>query len=132
MSRSPLPPLAAVVSYIDCINRGDLDGLLTLMAPDHVLQVLAEAPVMGTEMLRTAWQGYFAAYPNYVIYPRLLVEHDGFVAVLGSTTSSHLGLPDAEERLIDVIWTAEVANGRLVSWSIVEATPATRQRLGLS
>jgi hypothetical protein len=27
MTRQPLPAIAAAVSFIDCINRGDLDGL---------------------------------------------------------------------------------------------------------
>ncbi|SRR6266568_1121181 len=35
MAYRQLPPVAAVVSFIDCINRGDVDGLGMLMTDDH-------------------------------------------------------------------------------------------------
>jgi ketosteroid isomerase-like protein len=47
MARQPLPAIAPVVSFIDCINRGDLDGLTELMTDDHALVVLDEAPLVG-------------------------------------------------------------------------------------
>jgi len=33
--RTPLPPVAAVIGFIDAINRGDVDRLVLLMSPDH-------------------------------------------------------------------------------------------------
>ena len=56
----------------------------------------------------------------------------GRVAILGVTTGSHLGLPDAEEILLTVIWTAAVTDGRLTTWQIVADTPANRTRLGFT
>ncbi len=64
MPRTPSPPVAAVVSFIDCINRGDLDGLTALMRPDHRLVVLDEQPVVGREANVEAWNGYFTAFPD--------------------------------------------------------------------
>ena len=75
--RTPLPPVAAVIGFIDAINRGD------------------------------------------------------DVLVLGSTTGSHLGLPDHEERQLTVIWRATVRGGQLTLWQIIEDTPAQRALLGL-
>ncbi|HEX6858099.1 MAG TPA: hypothetical protein VF204_22630 [Streptosporangiaceae bacterium] len=40
--RTPLPPVAAVIGFIDAINRGDVGRLTALMSPDHRLQVLQE------------------------------------------------------------------------------------------
>jgi hypothetical protein len=40
MARTPLPPLAAVVGFVACINRSDLDGLAALMTDDHRLLVV--------------------------------------------------------------------------------------------
>ena len=131
MPRRPLPPLAVVVSFIDCINRGDLDGLTALMDEQHALVVLAEAPLVGRAANAEAWHGYFSAFPNYVIYPRHVVAAGARVAVLGTTTGSHLGLPDDEEAQLTVIWTATVRDGRLTEWHIREDSAAARAELGL-
>jgi ketosteroid isomerase-like protein len=120
------------LSFIDCINRLDLDGLCDLMTEDHELRILDEAPLAGREANRDAWRGYFEAFPNYVIYPQRIAAGGDTVAVLGTTTGSHLGLPDAEERALPVIWTATARAGRLAVWAILEDSPATRSRLGLA
>jgi hypothetical protein len=39
MANRQLPAVAAVISFIDCINRGDPDGLGMLMTDDHELIV---------------------------------------------------------------------------------------------
>src|SRR5437879_7304426 len=44
---APRPPVAVVVSFVDCINRGDVDGLAALMTEDHELRVFDEAPLSG-------------------------------------------------------------------------------------
>ena len=129
--RSPLPPVAAVIGFIDAINRGDVGRLAALMSPDHRLQVLQEPPVTGRDANRDAWQGYVTAFPDYVIYPDRLVRRGNDVAVLGSTTGSHLGLPDEEEVQLTVIWRATVEDGLLTLWQIMDDTPAQRARLGL-
>jgi ketosteroid isomerase-like protein len=128
--RTPQPPVAAVLAFIDRINRTDLDGLLALMTDDHVLRVLDTPPVAGAA-LRPAWQGYFSAFPDYVVYPERIAQNGNLVAVLGHTTGSHLGLRDDEESRIPVIWTAEVRDGLIARWSIVEDGPKVRSELGL-
>jgi ketosteroid isomerase-like protein len=130
--RTPLPPVAAVIGFIDAINRGDVDRLVELMSPDHRLQVLQELPVAGREANRDAWNGYVTAFPDYVIYPEHLVHTGDDVFVLGSTTGSHLGLPDQEERQLRVIWRATVRDGLLALWQIIENTPGQRALLGLT
>lgn len=131
MARQPLPPTAAVISFIDCINRGDLDGLGTLMTEDHTLTVLDEAPLVGRAANLEAWAGYFASFPQYVIYPSAIAARGAEIAVLGTTTGSHLGLPDEEELALDVIWRAEVREGRLSRWRVCEATPSLRAETGI-
>ena len=120
MARTPLPPLAAVVSFIDCINRTDLAGLAALMRDDHQLIVLDEPPLVGKQANVDAWRGYFSAYPEYVIYPRALRAggSEGRVVVEGVTTGSHLGLPDDEEKQLDVVWKADVVDGALALWQV--------------
>ena len=131
MPREPLPPVAVVVSFIDRINRGDVEGLGELMSEHHQLIVRTEAPLVGREANIKAWHGYASAFPNYVIYPHRIAEREGRVAVLGRTTGSHLGLPDDEELKIALIWLAEVVAGQVKLWQILEDTPANRTSLSL-
>jgi SnoaL-like domain len=131
MARRPLPPLACVLSFIDAINTGDLDRLTSLMSVDHRLVVLDEESLVGRAANTEAWRSYFSSFPSYVIYPRFLVAHDECVAVLGTTTGSHLGLADDEERRLGVIWVGEVDAGVLSSWQILDDTADDRERLGI-
>ena len=130
--RTPLPPVAAVIGFIDAINRGDVDRLVTLMSPGHRLQVLQEPPLDGRAANRGAWNGYLTAFPGYVIYPDRIVHRGDDVLVLGSTTGSHLGLSDQEERQLTVIWRATVRDGLLTLWQVIEDTPGQRALLGLT
>jgi|SRR5215469_6048205 len=132
MTAKRLQPVAAVIGFIDCINRGDIDGLGALMTDDHELVVFGEEAVRGRAGNTQAWAGYAAAYPDYVIYPRAIAEpRDGCVAVLGHTTGSHLGLADHKESVLPVIWLAEVRDGQLCCWRLLEDTPDRRAELGL-
>jgi hypothetical protein len=131
VARTPAPPVAAVISFIDCVNRGDLDGLTAVMDEQHTLRVLAEEPLRGRDANAEAWGGYFTAFPDYVIYPRQIASDGERVAVIGSTTGSHLGLPDDEESALTVIWEASVRDGRLTEWRVREDSAKSRIELGL-
>ena len=126
-----MPVTAVVISFIDCINRGDLAGLASLMTDDHALVVLDEEPLVGRAANVDAWRGYLSSFPDYVIYPRHLAASGERVAVLGTTTGSHLGLPDDEEGVLDVIWVAEVVAGRLSRWQVCDDAPELRRQLGI-
>jgi ketosteroid isomerase-like protein len=129
--RSPLPPVAVVISFIDAINRGDLDRLAALVHDQHRLEVLDEDAVVGREENARAWRDYFDAFPRYVIHPRFLRADGARVAILGTTTGSHLDLPDTEEMQLAVIWVSEVIDGSVMRWAIHEDDPRTRVELGI-
>jgi hypothetical protein len=102
------------------------------MSPGHRLQVLQEPPLDGREANRGAWNGYLTSFPGSVIYPDRIVHRGDGVLVLGSTTGSHLGLSDQEERQLKVIWRATVRDGLLTLWQVIEDTPGRRALLGLT
>lgn len=127
----PLPPVAVAVSFVDQINRQDLDALAALMSTDHRLEVFDEEPLAGRSANTNAWRGYFESFPRYAIYPHRITESNGRVAILGHTTGSHLGLPDDEERTLTLIWIADVDNGTVTRWKLVEDSPTNRTAWGL-
>ena len=126
-----LPPVAAAISFIDSINRGDVAALGRLMTDDHALQVFDEAPLIGRHENIEAWHGYASKFPDYVIHVHRVAEDGGRVAVVGHTTGSHLGLPDEEERRLTLIWVADVDHGLVRSWRLVADNSENRARLGL-
>ena len=130
--RHPLPPVPLVLAFVNCINLRDLPGLVSLMSPEHRLQVFDEVPVVGRDVNERAWAGYFESFPSYLIYPQQIAEiPGGVVATPGYTTGSHLGLTDAEEAQETLIWVAETAQGTVASWTLVEDTPINRGRFRL-
>jgi hypothetical protein len=96
------------------------------------LRILDEADVTGRDANIEAWRGYASSFPAYVIHPRVIAERDHSVAVLGHTTGSHLGLPDAEEREMTLIWVAEIVDGKVARWELLEDTPGARVHHGLA
>jgi hypothetical protein len=128
-----MPAVAAVVSFIDAVNQGDVERLATLMHAGHRLQVLDESPLYGRDANVAAWWGYVTTFPNYVIYPHTIAERrPGEVVVVGHTTGSHLDLLDQDEGELTVIWRATVDDGLLRLWQILEDTPARRTHLGVT
>ena len=75
--------------------------------------------------------GYARAFPAYVIHPHRLEVKGNQVAILGHTTGSHLGLPDAEESKLTLIWIAGIEGDRVASWTLVEDTLEHRRAFGL-
>ena len=125
-------PIAVVISFIDCINRGDIEGLAALMSEDHALRVFDEPAEEGRERCVEGWRGYAAAFPRYLVLPARISPLGTTVAVLGSTTGSHLGLPDEEESQQTLIWLGEVEGGLVRRWTLIEDSAANRERWGLS
>ena len=128
---SSRPPIATVISFIDAINQGDVERLAALMAEDYALVVFDEPPQVGRANGIEGWRGYATASPEYVIHPRRLAAQGDTVAVLGHTTGSHLGLPDAEEEQTTLIWLGVVSDGLVTRWVLIADTPDNRAKHGL-
>ena len=128
MPRTPAPAVAAALSFVDAINRGDADALIALMTDDHRMLLFDEAPVHGRAANGDGWRGYLSGYPDYVIYPDRITEDDNVVAILGHTTGSHLGLPDEQEAAEPLIWLATVHEGRIAEWRLLPDDPVLRGR----
>jgi hypothetical protein len=53
------------------------------------------------------------------------------VAVLGHTTGSHLGLSDEDEQQLTLIWIAEISDGAVRAWRLLEDSPENLRTTGL-
>ena len=122
--------MKVVNEFIDCINRADVKRMGELMTDQHRLYVFDEPPLTGKEANIDAWADYVTSFPTYRIHPHRVVGYGARVAVLGHTTGSHLDLTDEEEERLTLIWIAELAGGKILSFRLVEDTPDWRRELG--
>lgn len=132
LSPAPAPvlgPLPAVLGFLDAVNRNDLPRIAGLLAAGHALSLFGGAPIAGAAAALAVWTDYLGRFPAFTFHPAQFVEAGPRVVVLGSTTGSHMGLPDAAERQGRQLWVADVAGGRLASWTMLEDTPASRAAL---
>jgi SnoaL-like domain len=102
------------------------------MSDDHRLVVPGEEPTCGRNASIEAWARYFKWFPDYLIFRRHMSVEGNRVAVLGTTTGSHLALPPEEEMQRSIIWLAEVTDGALSLWQVAEDTPQLRTDLGVA
>jgi ketosteroid isomerase-like protein len=121
-------PLAVALSFIDAINRGDIARLAQLMAEDYELRVFEEAARRGRQQGLADWRAYLSHFPDYIILPHKSVATGDLAAVLGTTIGSHLGLADAEEMKLTLIWLAKVEHGKVRNWTLVADTLSARQK----
>jgi hypothetical protein len=116
------------ISFVDCINHGDVERQATFMHQAFELRIFGEPPSTGTE----GWRGYANAYSSYLIHPHRMAVVGETAAIVGHTTGSHLELPDEEEAKLTLIWLSEVRDGKVLSWTLTEDTPEARERWGLA
>jgi ketosteroid isomerase-like protein len=108
-----------VVRFNDCINRRDLDGLSALMSDDHTFVDSAGAAVAGRDVCREAWQGFFAAYPDYRnVFTSMSVVGDVVTVVGYSVCADPLLAGPA-------VWTATISGGRVRIWQVSEPGSTT-------
>lgn len=131
MSNEVSAPTVTALEFIDCINRGDLGALLHLMTPDHRFEVFDESPVVGREANAARWRAYLTAYPRYTVHTQQVVASGSVVVVLGSTTGSHLGLPDADESKLTLIWLVHIRGDSVERFRMIEDLPSNRAQYGL-
>jgi len=111
--------LKTVAEFIDCINQGNAQGVIDLIASDHTFIDIKGHVEKDYERIVRGWNEYFEVYKNYKIYIRQIFELDDSIALLGHTTGSHLNLSDEVEfHAESVIWLARVAEDKITHWQI--------------
>jgi uncharacterized protein (TIGR02246 family) len=81
--------------WSDTFNRGDLEPLLALYAPDAILVAQPGQQVGGTEGIRAAMEGFLAAKGTITIETRSVVVADDIALTRGRWTLRGTG-PDGQ------------------------------------
>jgi ketosteroid isomerase-like protein len=108
-------PRSVVAAFNDCINTRDLTGLTALMAGDHTFVDSAGAAVTGREACAEAWQGFFAAFPDYRNVFVTVVTNGDTVTATGYSTCSEPALTGPAR------WTATLRDDKVTRWQVTDA-----------
>jgi ketosteroid isomerase-like protein len=119
--------LSTAIAFNEAINRRDLDSLARLMTDDHTFIDSDDTVLAGKEQVLRAWEGFFAAFPDYRNDWAEVTPIGGMVIALGRSVCS-------TEQALDgpAIWAARVADAKVSEWRIYEDTPANRRGLGVA
>ncbi len=114
-----------VLAFVDYINAGDLDGLCSLMTDDFTFIDYRGKVERSKDIMREGFGSYFSEYPDYKIIVSKVLTGGSGVAIIGSTTGSHI--PPEVEAKETVLWTAEIHDGQVAEWRIYADTDAINQ-----
>ncbi len=123
-------PTQIALSFVEQINRHEVEGLAALMTEDHVFVDALGARVQGRQAMRKAWSGYFAWFPDYTITCTDVLEKGKVVALFGAACATYSagGKPAPEDRWeAPAAWKVVVRGGRVAEWRVyVDNEPARR------
>lgn len=120
-----MSPRNLTIAFNNAINHQDIDTLAALMSPDHTFTDSAGQSFAGKETALAAWQGFFAAFPDYKNHFEEVYERGGIVVVTGHSTCSNEALNGK------AIWKAETKNSQVTAWQVYGDSPAEREALDL-
>jgi ketosteroid isomerase-like protein len=104
------------LKFVECINKQDIEGLVTLMTEEFTMIAYERKPETGRELMREGFQGYFTDFPKYKIHVLKVARSGDDIAIIGKTTGSHIA-PEIEAKET-VIWIAKVEDNLVSEWRI--------------
>jgi ketosteroid isomerase-like protein len=125
-------PRSVVLRFIDAINRGDVDAILSMGTPDHVFTDSMGQAIDDPESLRRAWSSFFRMVPDYRIEVSESFVERSEVAVFGRAGGN---LRVGDEATNNGRWStwvalrASVAGDRLKSWRVYADLEPVRELL---
>ncbi len=122
----PKNPIQTVKQFNEYINKGDVEGLTSLMTEGHTFIDSEGDIIQGKVNMASVWKQFFTAYPDY----QNTFERIG---VLGNTVVLHGNSTCSNEPALEgpAIWTAKVQGDLVAEWRVYEDTEENRKRLGL-
>jgi hypothetical protein len=112
-----------VMSFNDCITRGDIDGLSRLMTNDHVFIDSANNTISGKARCIEAWSVFFGAFPDYRNHFERVMLAGSEAVIIGYSVCSDIRLAGP------ALWTAKIKGELIAEWRVYEDTSANRALL---
>ena len=120
------------LDFVERINAHDVEGLLSLMTPDHRFVDSLGNVIEGRDKLRAAWSGYFAMVPDY----RITIDTtfaEGYEAILcgvaGGTYAPGGKLDPANAWSTPVAIRAKIDIERVAEWQVYADNEPIREKM---
>jgi hypothetical protein len=110
-----------ILDFIEAINKANIDGILNLMADDHILIDSQDNKMTGKDNLRQAWIGYFELFPDYKIEVNEILEKDFLTCILGSASGTYKNLKNIDNSnywKIPIACAAIIKDDQIKQWQI--------------
>lgn len=108
-------------AFIAAINEREVGRLGQLMSEDHRFVDAVGIVHAGRETMKSGWEQYFSAFPEYRIEVDTTVGVDGIVAFFGwasGTSKQEPGAGRSRSWRIAAAWKAVVRNGLVAEWQV--------------
>ena len=116
---------ATILRFNDFVNARDIEGLSQMMTDDHVFIDAVDNRVAGKSACVQAWQGFFAAFPDYRNDFAQISANKELLVVVGRSSC-------ADPRLDGpALWTAKVRGNCISEWRVFDDSVRNRNKLGL-
>ncbi|MBV6477451.1 MAG: hypothetical protein HGGPFJEG_00190 [Ignavibacteria bacterium] len=123
--------LNTAVSFIENINKHDLDGLFKLMTDDHKFIDSMGIVISGKREMRKAWQSYFKWFPDYnitLLHTLLTDDSVAFFGIAKGTFDSNL-TNEGNKFEIPASWRAKIKDKKISEWQAIADNEVVRDIL---
>lgn len=120
----PIEPmnLNLVHDFIESINRADIESMSNLMTTDTLFIDSQGNEMMGKELLKEAWKGYFGLFPDYQIEITDTLQKDNLILMTGSASGTCQPTPQSADNSnhwrIPAAWKAVVLEDKIKLWQV--------------
>lgn len=103
--------------YNDCINQGDVKGLMGWITPDYVFVDSGGNEFAGAETAQNIWASFFGMFPDYRNHFEEYIPNDHCIWIRGHSTCSDKRLSGK------AIWKAGIQHDKIDLWQVFEYSP---------
>ena len=122
--------LQAAHSFVDAINRRNVEEIVNLMTEDHLFVDSLGARISGKSQLKAAWAAYFGMIPDYSIAIDETFTGGSVVVLLGTARGTYAAggalLPE-NRWSTPAAWRALVRGSLIAEWRVYADLEPLRQ-----
>ena len=113
--------IKTVKSFIEAINKHNIEEIYSLMAEDFFFVDAWANEVHGREDMKNSWSGYFEWFPDYLIEAVDLLECKNIISVFGFAGGTYLGEKTQDKKnrwRLPAAWKVKAKNGKIKYWQV--------------